>query len=328
MMTDTVTDSMTDTATDPATHPPTDPGLTGTHHWTPLVQRAFLEALSYLGTVREACAVVGKTWRSAYNLRARAEGRAFHLGWEAALLLARAPLVDGLMERALHGQTETVERTGESRAESTKTRHYHQNRVAMSLLARLDQRADALPGKEAAPIRIIAQDFSTFLDLVEAGSHANAINRFLEDRADLRWPTGHPDLSPPGRRALFPDPFKRPCGMVWHDEHLDRWQTDYPVPPGFAGAEQGTYGEIEYARDLTPAEFEVFVRKADVRLTRKWRTETAARDAFFGFDPNVPAAVPAPQRPPKPAKIPYKALQRFAKQRNEARRLAMTQGAG
>ena len=102
-----------------------------THYWTPQVQRAFLEALAVEGSVRRACQTAGKSWRTAYALRMQGRGAAFALGWDGAVLIARARLADELMERAIEGQEESMTRSGD-----TITRHKHDNRLAMSLNSR------------------------------------------------------------------------------------------------------------------------------------------------------------------------------------------------
>ena len=59
--------------------------------WSPARQRRFLETLAATGVIRLACEAVRITARSAYNLRIRQDGAAFRLGWDAAILIARAP---------------------------------------------------------------------------------------------------------------------------------------------------------------------------------------------------------------------------------------------
>jgi hypothetical protein len=60
------------------------------YRWTPACQRAFLEELACSGSVRAACAHVAKSPRAAYGLRFRRDGAALALGWDAAILIARA----------------------------------------------------------------------------------------------------------------------------------------------------------------------------------------------------------------------------------------------
>jgi hypothetical protein len=76
--------------------------------WTYPKQRQFLEALAETGSVVIAAEDCRISARSAYNLRNRRDGMAFHLGWDAAILVARGRLVDDLMHRAIEGQTDTL----------------------------------------------------------------------------------------------------------------------------------------------------------------------------------------------------------------------------
>lgn len=132
--------------------------------WTPARQRRFLETLASTGVIRLACEAVRITPRSAYNLRIRRDGAAFRLGWDAAILIARARLADDLMARAITGQTETIRKDEDTH---DITRHRHDNRLAMSMLARLDRMADSpAEGTDAALARIVAQDFAAYCDML------------------------------------------------------------------------------------------------------------------------------------------------------------------
>ena len=132
--------------------------------WTPDRQRAFLEAIAEGHTVGSACRIVGMAPSSAYALRRRAAGAAFALGWRAANLLAREKVADTLLARAIDGQVETVTRPdGE-----TVTRHRYDNRLASTMLARLDRFADAEAGEAThQAARLVAAEFDGFLDLIE-----------------------------------------------------------------------------------------------------------------------------------------------------------------
>lgn len=132
--------------------------------WSPALQRNFLELLAEGGVVRAAAAACGMSARAAYALRLSPRGAAFRIGWDAALLVARARLADALMERAIEGQADIVTREGD-----VATRHRHDNRLGLAMLARLDRLAecDQPAGSDAALARIVAQDFAAFLDLVD-----------------------------------------------------------------------------------------------------------------------------------------------------------------
>lgn len=132
--------------------------------WTPERQRLFLETLAATGIIRTACAAAAITTRSAYALRIRRDGAAFRLGWDAAILIARARLADELLARALTGHEEVIRKDMDA---GEITRHRHDNRLAMSMLSRLDRMADSPPeGSDAALARVVAQDFAAYLDLI------------------------------------------------------------------------------------------------------------------------------------------------------------------
>ncbi|WP_260580284.1 hypothetical protein [Sphingopyxis sp. PET50] len=94
---------MTDAMDDPAAIP-----APASYHWTPALQRDFLEHVAGTGSVRIAASRVGMSPSAAYQLRQRAEGAAFRLGWAAAVLLARGRLADELLDRAIFGHEETT----------------------------------------------------------------------------------------------------------------------------------------------------------------------------------------------------------------------------
>lgn len=130
--------------------------------WSPARQRQFLETLAATGVITTACDAVHISPRAAYALRIRRDGAAFRLGWDAAILIARARLADELLARALTGHEEVIHKD-----EDTITRRRHDNRLAMSMLSRLDRMADSPPeGSDAALARVVAQDFAAYLDML------------------------------------------------------------------------------------------------------------------------------------------------------------------
>ncbi|MFL6846252.1 MAG: hypothetical protein ACJ8ER_15390 [Allosphingosinicella sp.] len=145
--------------------------------FTPDRQCVFLEALARCGVAADACRAAGISRDTAYNLRNSAEGAAFALGWNAAVLISRGRLADELESRALNGVVEKIYRNGELWAE----RHRHDNRLAMAVLARLDRQAEGL-GEGAVPARAVAQEWDQFLDIVREDEGAGD---FLAERAAL-----------------------------------------------------------------------------------------------------------------------------------------------
>jgi hypothetical protein len=145
------------------------------YHWTPALQRRFLEALSETGSVQTACKDVSMSRRAAYNLRNRYEGRAFSIGWDAANFIARAAVADTLMDMVLHGQKSTIIQEDDDR----RIRQFHSPHLSMALLTRLDRQAEALRSGEHADItRRVAQNFEYFLDFIEHESCDVALAQF------------------------------------------------------------------------------------------------------------------------------------------------------
>jgi len=160
--------------------------------WSPARQRAFLETLAATGIIRAACEAAQISTRAAYALRIRRDGAAFRLGWDAAILIARARLADDLLARALTGHEEVIRKDTDA---GEITRHRHDNRLAMSMLSRLDRMADSPPaGSDAALARVVAQDFAAYLDMLCPQDQTEA------DQAEA----DHPG-TPPSPHAL-PDP--------------------------------------------------------------------------------------------------------------------------
>jgi hypothetical protein len=224
-----------------------------THHWEPLIQRAFLEQLAECGTVRGACGPVGKSCSSAYRLRIAARGAALRLGWDAAVLIARAQLIDTLMERALHGQEEIV-----TRSDETTTRRRHDNRLAMAMLARLDRIADRPSEGASDEARIVAQDFEAFLDLVEAGGDGDAVRAFVAARA----PAQPAAIEVPEQCELLEQTdgniTRQVAQMsVWFDDIEMEWRTSFPLPEGEDPEDypsERDFGERDYWRATTEQE--------------------------------------------------------------------------
>ncbi len=127
--------------------------------WTPEKQRLFCETLADCGLVKEAVAAVGMSVQSAYCLRRRPEGRAFALGWDAALLLARRRLIDLAIERAVEGNSDVLIKDGVVVAERKRqdVRHLLTAITKLTNIQRDDQIA-----KE------ISAEFDDFLDCAEA----------------------------------------------------------------------------------------------------------------------------------------------------------------
>lgn len=86
--------------------------------WTADRQRSFLTALAETGCISEACRQAGITARSAYRLRAHADGERFAQAWDRALRHATAKLLTLAYERAVRGAIREVWRDGKLIAET------------------------------------------------------------------------------------------------------------------------------------------------------------------------------------------------------------------
>lgn len=161
--------------------------------FTAAAEQLFLRTLADTGVVADACRAAGVTRQAAYARRRSASGRPFALAWDAAQLIARAPLGDDVLSRARHGVIERVYRNGELVAE----RHRYDNRLTMAVLSRLDRLAEG-HGENAPVIRAVAQEFDQFLDLLPQGLGA------AEEFVSARFPG--PDSK--GR----PQPVREPLG--------------------------------------------------------------------------------------------------------------------
>jgi hypothetical protein len=168
---------MNTTPCTPAAHYRTDaPREDG---WTFERQAAFLMALAETGLVSAACKVADMSVTSAYALRREARGVAFHLGWQAANLLARDRLEDVLLEAAING-VECVT----TRAEGVTRRRTLNGNMSMAMLNRLDARAAALDDQGMAVARSIGSAFEEFICVVLAGGGKDAIAAFLAEHPD------------------------------------------------------------------------------------------------------------------------------------------------
>lgn len=85
---------MDDYAYDPAAIP-----APASYHWTPQLQREFLEAFAINGSVKISAAKVGMSPAAVYQLKQRPAGAAFRLGSGAALPIAQVRLINGAKAR-------------------------------------------------------------------------------------------------------------------------------------------------------------------------------------------------------------------------------------
>lgn len=147
--------------------------------WTPQRQAAFLMALAQTGLVSHACEVAEMSASAAYALRREPRGRVFHLGWQAAHLIARDRLEDVLLKAAISG-VESVT----TRVEKTTHRRVLNGGLSMRVLNRLDQRLAVLDDVGLAAARCVASAFEAFICLVLESGDAEAVAAFLEANPD------------------------------------------------------------------------------------------------------------------------------------------------
>lgn len=107
---------------DDASHNPAIIPAPGSYHWTPRLQREFLEAFATNGSVKISAAKVGMSPGAVYQLKQRPEGAALRLDCAAAPLIARERLVDELLDRAIRVHEETAELMREDGRSSVKRR--------------------------------------------------------------------------------------------------------------------------------------------------------------------------------------------------------------
>jgi hypothetical protein len=300
---------MDDAAHNPATIP-----APGSYHWTPRLQRDFLEAFATNGSVKISAAKVGMSPSAVYQLKQRPEGAAFKLGCAAALLIARGRLVDELLDRAIWGHEETTELMREEGRSYAKRRRLD-SRLGLAMLARLDQMVEtrARAGEEMFA-QIIAGDWPGFLSLfdidaenTDAEGHSAALALWLAARDNRANPlatlwrgtaianevaqfSATSDATPEAE----PTPEEEAAEMtVWHDEERNEWRTNFPPPEDYVGIEEGVFGDEDYERTLDAAEEDAWESARATAFAPLRRAGEAARRAFFALPD--PANDPAPE---------------------------------
>ncbi|HZG47372.1 MAG TPA: hypothetical protein VEZ41_14065 [Allosphingosinicella sp.] len=244
--------------------------------WTPDEMRAFLERFAECGVISEACAAVGISARSAYNLRDR--DPLFAAGLDAACVKARPRLADEVLARSMTGVVERIYKDGVIVAE----RHRHDNRLSMAVLARLDARVDRAEAEGAPHIELAARwdeflaalgedrraDVAALLALPETEAEESAKQRELHE-LQLH------ELQQEEEAKVAPRTEEK--HKAWQDG--GRWWTDFPPPPGFEGKQVRRYGGFDYKRHCTPEE----AAAMEAREERAAAALEARRAAWFGL---------------------------------------------
>ena len=170
------------------------PGCRKPRHdgWGPEQIGGFLRALAATGVVEHAARTVGRSPQSAYNFRNGRQGRAFARMWDAVLInRTRARVASEISGRAIAGCVSVRKKDGVVVSEY----HYYDNRLAMSLLTRLDRLADKEAASEAH-LRTLSEDLDDFIDCLAAGGDADAV---VEERRPC-------DPEPPAPPKPEPEP--------------------------------------------------------------------------------------------------------------------------
>jgi hypothetical protein len=257
--------------------------------------RDFLSHLAECGIVKDACLAVGMSARAAYNLRDR--DPLFAAGWEAASAMARPRLADEAYARAVNGMVDRIYKDGFLVAE----RHRYDNRLTMSVLARLDARVDRAE-ERGDPHLLLAARWEDYLLALGEGRRADGLALLAPPvaggvgegaqppaAADLRTDAGGRELRELQGEGAVDD--TRPAldhHSVWEED--DGWWTDYPPPPGFGeeedAEEEGAWGEEDYRRRLSLAEQAVIDADCAAEDAVLRAVAEAQRDACFGFTPS------------------------------------------
>ncbi|MBL9066576.1 MAG: hypothetical protein JNN10_09820 [Sphingopyxis sp.] len=286
------------------------------YHWTPRLQRDFLENLATNGSVKISAAKVGMSPAAVYQLKQRPAGAAFRLGCGAALLIARGRLVDELLDRAIWGHYETTELQREDGRSFIKRRRID-SRLGLAMLARLDRMVETrAEAGEDMLAQSIAADWPGFLALFDAAAAPGAADAAGAEGApgDLIaalavWLAARDRCTDP-IAALVGDseiarqvaqisadpgygedgsetPEEAAAAMtVWFDDHVGDWRTDFPPPADFWGHEEGQFGDPAYARALDDDELEVYENLRVAEVMPLLIAGEAARRAFFAsLDP-------------------------------------------
>ena len=98
--------------------------------WTPEVQRAFIDWLADLGSVTEACRLVGRSTTGAYRLKRHPEAGEFAAAWARALAFAVGRAEDNAIDRAING----VEVPVFAYKDKLATRRVYNDRLVMFML--------------------------------------------------------------------------------------------------------------------------------------------------------------------------------------------------
>ncbi|APZ97298.1 hypothetical protein BWQ93_01420 [Sphingopyxis sp. QXT-31] len=217
-------------------HDPTQIPTPASYHWTPRLQREFLEHVAVTGSVRIACDRVGMSPTAAYQLKQRPAGAAFRLGWAAAVLIARGRIADELLDRAIYGHEETTIVYREEERSLYKRRRID-SRLGLAMLARLDRMVEtrARAGEEMLA-QVIAGDWPGFLSLFDVAEAARAV--LADTHAADDTGADRPESAPqPGMAAALAlwlaarDNRANPLASLWQDTPIANEVAQFSADP-------------------------------------------------------------------------------------------------
>lgn len=106
--------------------------------WSAETQRAFIHELTRIGLVGAAARAVGKSAKSAYDLRNKAGAESFAAAWEAAKMTGHDHAQRVAIDRALHGEMVPTYRDGRF----TGYRLIHNDHMLIAAINAQENRAD------------------------------------------------------------------------------------------------------------------------------------------------------------------------------------------
>lgn len=141
--------------------------------WTAERQTGFIHALAETGSVKAACARVGKTTEGAYQLRRQPGAQGFRAAWEAALAHGIQRLTDIAIDRAIDGVAVPIFQGGKQVGE----KRWYNDRLLMFLLR---HHQPARYGPQAAlPLGTRHPD-----TIAREAAEAHDTEAWLQDRAE------------------------------------------------------------------------------------------------------------------------------------------------
>ena len=246
--------------------------------WDGAGMAIFIGTLAETGVVTLACRACGMSAKSAYALRHR--DPLFAKVWEAALSMARALLADELLARSLKGSAEQLLRDGAIVGE----RHHFDNKLAFSILRRLDRRAELgatfrTPTNAEIPLPApaVSGEWQALLDAIGEDRADDVARLVMPPAAKGNTEGNDPPIGDAEGDDIIPE-------RIWQEDGGE-WRTDFPPPIGFIGFEEGEWQEETYHRALDPDELASVIEAGLAEPGQvgmiSIEQDEAERDSFF-----------------------------------------------